>query len=60
MPKDELINKIKTILKGIDEDECANQDGWWETSEGASFGKTKLAEVINACEEALANTEGVA
>lgn len=46
MIKDNLITKIKTILKGIDEDECNSQDGWWETSEGASFGKTKLAEVV--------------
>jgi PIN domain nuclease of toxin-antitoxin system len=58
MTKDELINKIKAILKGIDEDECVSPDGWWETSESASFGKTKLAEVINACEEALAQNEG--
>jgi PIN domain nuclease of toxin-antitoxin system len=53
MTKADLVNKVKDILKGIDEDECVSPDGWWETSEGASFGKTKLAEVINACKEAL-------
>ena len=46
MIKDNLVNKVKAILIGIDEDECNSQDGWWETSEGASFGKTKLAEVL--------------
>ena len=46
MTNDDLVNKVKDILKGIDEDECSSQDGWWETSEGASFGKTKLSEVM--------------
>ena len=48
--KRELINKIREILKGIDECECEHKDGWWETSSCESFGAEKLAEVIAAIE----------
>ena len=45
MTADEVIARVREILKGIDQDECACYDGWWETSTGAAFGARKLAEV---------------
>ncbi|RLC07903.1 MAG: hypothetical protein DRI24_24150 [Deltaproteobacteria bacterium] len=39
------MDKLRQILKGIDEDECETDDGWWETVGGAKFGAFKLAEV---------------
>ena len=39
----------KTVLKttdGIDKDECEYDNGWWETSDGAKFGKGKLDELL--------------
>ena len=35
--------EVAAILKGIDREEI--DDGWWETSVGAEFGATKLAEI---------------
>lgn len=51
MSKEKLINRVKEILKGIDSDECETDDGWWETSKGAEFGKSKLNELISEIEE---------
>ena len=42
----ELESKIRELLKGIDKDECEDDDGWWETSSGAKFGKDKLDRLI--------------
>jgi len=39
-------DKIREILKGIDEEETETDYGWWETSGGAEFGKAKLDEII--------------
>lgn len=36
---------LDSILEGIDKDEGESEEGWWETSTGASFGKGKLAEI---------------
>jgi len=36
---------IDSILEGIDSDECSSHKGWWETSTGATFGASKLAEI---------------
>jgi hypothetical protein len=41
-----LSDKIKTILKGIDQVESESKDGWWETSYGADFGAKKLNEIL--------------
>ncbi len=41
-----IIDEIKEILKGIDEQETDTEDGWWETSTGAEFGARKLKELI--------------
>ena len=38
------MNKIREILKGIDQEDSV-EGGWWETSIGAEFGAKKLAEV---------------
>jgi len=43
-------NKIREILKGIDKTESESEDGWWETSEGAEFGRKKLEELIEYSE----------
>jgi len=37
---------INEVLKGIDETETASDDGWWETSDGATFGWVKKEELI--------------
>jgi len=50
--KEKLIEKVKEILKGIDEDQCETEEGWWETSEGVEFGFNKLEDVIIAIEDA--------
>ena len=44
---EELIEKIKDLLKGIDETEVESEDGWWETSTGAEFGRQKLEAIID-------------
>lgn len=40
-----LIEKVKELLKGIDQVET-DTDGWWETSVGAAFGAEKLKALI--------------
>ena len=40
-----LQKEIKKILEGIDKDESEDDSGWWETSDGAKFGKEKLKEI---------------
>lgn len=47
----ELLKKIEEVLRGIDKEE-AEENGWWETSEGKAFGKKKLEEIRNAFAEA--------
>ena len=37
---------IEEILRGIDQDEVESDDGLWETSFGADFGRKKKAEII--------------
>ena len=36
---------ILPMLKGIDQTECENSEGWWETSTGAAFGAGILAAI---------------
>ena len=36
---------ILPMLKGIDQTECEDPDGWWETSTGAAFGAGILAAI---------------
>ena len=40
------IDILKQILKGIDAEETTDPDGWWETADGANFGREKLAQTI--------------
>jgi len=37
------LQEIEEILLGIDETETQSEEGWWETSTGADFGKQRLA-----------------
>jgi len=39
------MNRLKQILKGIDEQQIHSNDGWWETSTGADFGAKKINEI---------------
>ena len=39
---------IKRILIGIDKTQSESEEGWWETSDGASFGAGKLKELLFA------------
>ena len=42
----QLIDKIKVILKGIDQTEIESEDGWWETSTGAKLGAEALKQIL--------------
>jgi hypothetical protein len=42
----DLITRIRIALDGIDREESADADGWWETSTGVQFGTERLAAVI--------------
>ena len=46
-----LIENIKELLKGIDQTENESDDGWWETSTGAEFGRDKLNMLIELVEK---------
>lgn len=46
-----LIENIKELLKGIDQTECESDEGWWETSTGAEFGRDKLNMLIELVEK---------
>lgn len=48
MNKQECIDRVILILSGIDKTDSDSNDGWFETSEGASFGKKALDAVISA------------
>jgi hypothetical protein len=39
------ILELRKVLSGIDRCEHDADDGWWETSAAAEFGRAKLAEV---------------
>ena len=48
-----LVDQVYSILKGIDRDETyAEDEGWWETAEGAEFGARKLSEIVDLVSEA--------
>ena len=48
-----MIEKIKVILKGIDQTGIESADGWWETSTGAKLGAEALKQIL----ELLAQTQ---
>ena len=48
---DPLLRKVLSILNGIDKCELFFPTGWWETSEGAEFGRKKIELIKNAFEE---------
>jgi hypothetical protein len=37
---------VRNLLTGIDKEESKADEGWWETSEGAKVGASKLAELL--------------
>jgi hypothetical protein len=41
-----IIEQVKELLKGIDQQEIDSENGWWETSTGAAFGAEKLRSLI--------------
>ena len=45
-PKQNTVEAVKAVLKGIDQTEIESPDGWWETSAGAEFGAKKLKYVV--------------
>jgi len=45
IPKKEALERIEAILEGIDKEEASADNGWWETSKGATFGKERLAKI---------------
>ena len=49
-----VVDKIKEALKGIENDDLSDKNGWWETGCGAEFGAKKLEEVIGIVTTALA------
>ena len=51
MNKDLAIKLIKIALDGIANTQNEYDDGWWETSKGAEFGKARLEEVLNIVRE---------
>ena len=57
MDKKEILKTIKEaveeILYGIDMQEIDGDDGWWETSTGAEFGKRKKEELTRVLNNRL-------
>lgn len=43
---EELKSMICEVLQGIDKTETESEDGWWETSTGAEFGRKKLESIL--------------
>jgi hypothetical protein len=41
-----LRDRVELELAGIDKDQSASPDGWWETSTGAAFGAGKLSNIL--------------
>ena len=51
MPSDD---KIRKMLDGMDRHRTDN-DGWWESPEGARFGEYKLNELLSYIKQSLIN-----
>ena len=51
MTKNEAIKLIKVYLDGIDKTQSEYDDGWWETSTGAEFGKECLIKILVTVEK---------
>ena len=49
-PCSDLLGRIEEILAGIDRDE-GDEDGWWPTSTGVSFGRSRLEEIRKLFED---------
>jgi len=55
----ELEGIVEKVLKGIDLEEIESEDGWWETSIGAEFGKRKKEELLKSLRYHLIDTGGI-
>lgn len=55
---DKLLRKVCLILSGIDRCELTHFHGWWQTAEGAEFGKRKLDSVKVAFSNFKEEVEG--
>lgn len=51
MSHEEAKQKLHSITKGIDQDECESELGWWETSGGAEYGAGRLKELESLIDE---------
>ena len=45
------VERVEKLLEGIDKEQTESDDGWWETSIGAKFGKKVLEDIIKALKE---------
>ena len=45
MKQKEILKQILIILDGIDKTEIEKSNGWWETSNGATFGSKCLEKI---------------
>jgi len=45
--KEQAISTLEKIVEGIESEEHESDNGWWETSAGKEFGKSKLKELID-------------
>lgn len=53
------IEEMENIVIGIDQTECENKEGWWETSTGSEFGaevKIKLLQHLTNSEVNIINS----
>lgn len=53
-----LADRLRAILRGIDQQKADDGRGWWETAEGAAFGAAKLAEILAVVEATPIAPEG--
>ena len=57
MTREDCIAFISSHLRGIDQDAFGNDDGWWETSSGAEFGRIRLQKVLDTVNKAYDDFE---
>ncbi len=50
----EVIKRARALdLSGMDQEESVSDDGWWETSTGAEFGRKKKEEIEKVIEDLI-------
>jgi hypothetical protein len=53
-----ILDQCAVILSGIDKEETAHGNGWWETSVGAEFGARKKQELLHFLTTAITKALG--